>query len=77
MRSAPSSSFDERLARSVLRAEGDELRTAITFFERHDPVTLEDALALLAAYGPITPQAFEHAAKAWDIYWHLRDMPGD
>lgn len=72
-----SQTFDERLARRVLWAEGNEVQAAITFFDHREPVTLEDAVAQLEAYGPITSQAFEHAAKAWDIYWHLRDMPGD
>ena len=70
-------SFDERLARRILQGEGNEVQAAVTLFERHDPVTLEDAVGLLEAYGSVTPQAFEHAAEAWDIFWHLRDMPCD
>lgn len=72
-----STSFDERLARRILRCEGNEVTAAMTLFERQAPVTMDDAMNLLETYGPISPQAFDHAVTAWDTYWHLRDMPGD
>ncbi|MQA74754.1 MAG: hypothetical protein GEU88_10520 [Solirubrobacterales bacterium] len=72
-----STTFDVRLARRVLLGEGREVEAALAFFERNDPATLEEAVGLLEAHGRITPQAFEHAAKAWDMYWNLRGAPCD
>jgi hypothetical protein len=69
--------FDERLARRVLLGEGDEVRAATTFLERHDPATLEEAVTLLEAYGRVSPKAFDHLVEAWSVYWLLRDTPCD
>lgn len=72
-----STSIDERLARRILQLEGNEVRAAVAFYERHQPATLDDAARLLESYGPMTPEAFDAVAMAWDVYWHLKDMPGD
>jgi hypothetical protein len=72
------SSYDRRLARRVLLEERDAVEAAVTLFERREPASLEEAVGLLEAYGEqVTAAAFEHAAEAWNVYWHLRDMPED
>ena len=53
------------------------MTAAVTFFERHQPATFEEAAGLLESYGRGAPQAFDAAASAWDMYWHRRDMPCD
>lgn len=70
-------SWDERLTRRILQGEGSEVQAAVTFFEHHDPVTLDEAVELLEPYGRVTPEAFEQLARAWSIYWHQRYMSWD
>lgn len=69
--------YNERLARRILAGEGREVQAGVTFFERNSPVTFDDAVCMLEAHGRITPRVLEHVSRAWDIYWQLRDMPGD
>jgi sirohydrochlorin ferrochelatase len=75
--SLTASTYDERLARRILRGEGGEVKAAITFLERQEPVTLEQAVDLLETYGRVPPVALEHFVKAWSIYWQFRDTPCD
>lgn len=71
------STYDERLARRIVAGEGREVQAATTFFERNSPVTFDDAIGMLEPHGQVTPSVLEHASRAWDVYWQLRDMPGD
>jgi hypothetical protein len=72
-----SPSFDERAARRVLDHGDNAVEAALALFERHTPATLSEAAQLIEQHGPVTPAAFDAVAQAFDIYWHLRDMPLD
>jgi hypothetical protein len=72
-----SASFDERAARRVLDHPDTATEAALALFERQTPATLVEAAQLIGRHGPVTPAAFETIAQAFDVYWHLPDMPCD
>lgn len=76
MISLPASS-DARLRFRLLDRDDEALSAAMDLLERHDPASLDQALALLADGPPVTPPTFEVLAQAWDRYFHIRNLPWD
>lgn len=72
---APTSPYEQDLSRRVLEGEPDALEAATDLFESRQPRTLTEAVELVSPNGEITPEAFDCVARAFDRYWHLRDMP--
>jgi hypothetical protein len=59
----------------VLDSEPDCLEAAAALFDSRQPQTLTQAVELVSPNRQITPEAFDCVARAFDRYWHLRDMP--
>lgn len=74
-RPAPTSRYEQDLSRRVLDCEPDSLEAAAALFESQQPRSLAEAAGLVGAYGELTPEAFDCVTRAFDRYWHLRDMP--
>lgn len=72
---APTSPYEQDLSRRVLDRSPDSLDAAAALFESRQPRTLTEAVELISPSGEITPEAFDCVARAFDRYWHLRDMP--
>jgi hypothetical protein len=72
-----SANIEQRAAQRVLDDADNAVEAALALFERQTPATLEEAAQQIARHGPVTPAAFDTIAQAFDIYWHLRDMPCD
>jgi hypothetical protein len=72
---APTSPYEQDLSRRVLDCEPDAPDAAAALFDSRQPQTLTEAVRLVSPNGEITPAAFECLARAFDRYWHLRDMP--
>jgi hypothetical protein len=49
----------------------------MTLLEYRDPSSLEAAVALVAAQGAVTTDAFDCIAHAWETYRHLRQLSWD
>lgn len=71
----PLPSYDERLARRVTDGEPRPRRAALELFERNDPRTLEEAIALVWPDGKAPAERCGALVRAWDLYRHVRDMP--
>lgn len=71
----PQPSYDERLAKRVADGEPRPRRAALELFERNDPRTLGDAIALVWPDGKAPAERVGALAQAWDLYRHVRDMP--
>ena len=71
----PEPSYDERLAKRVADGEPRPRRAALELFERNDPRSLGDAIALVWPDGQAPAERFGALARAWDLYRHVRDMP--
>lgn len=74
-RPALTSPYEQDLSRHVLDCEPDALEAAATLFDGRQPATLTEAVELVSPNGDITPEAFDCVTRAFDRYWHLRDMP--
>jgi hypothetical protein len=68
-------SYDERLAKRVTDGEPRPRRAALELFERNDPRTLEEAIALVWPDGKAPAERCGALVRAWDLYRHVRDMP--
>jgi hypothetical protein len=68
-------SYDERLAKRVADGESRPRQAALELFERNDPRTLGEAIALVWPDGKVPAERFGALARAWDLYWHVRDIP--
>lgn len=53
------------------------VQAALELFERHDPESLEEAVALISALGVAPDGVFDEIADAWNHYRLIRDMPWD
>jgi hypothetical protein len=74
-RPAPPSPYEQDLSRRVLDCEPDSLEAAAALFDGRQPRTLAEAAQLVGACGELTSEAFDCVTRAFDRYWHLRDMP--
>jgi hypothetical protein len=72
---APTSPYERDLSRRVLDCEPDALEAAVALFDSQQPRTPAEAAGLVSAHGELTPDAFDCVMRAFDRYWHLRDMP--
>lgn len=67
--------YDMRLARTVLTGGATAVRAALTLFERHEPETLDESLALVCeSLAELDGSARITVLKAWDEYRHLEGM---
>ena len=74
-RPTPTSPYEQELSRRVLDGEPDALEAAVELFDIQQPRTLAEAAGLVNAHGELAPDAFDCVMRAFDRYWHLRDMP--
>ena len=72
---APTSPYEQDLSRRVLDCEPDSLEAGAALFDSRQPRTLTEAVELVSPNGEITPEAFDCVTRAFDRFWHLRDMP--
>lgn len=82
MRSAPArvrapQCYEARLARAIREGGANASTAAMTLLEYGDPSSLEAAVALVAAQGAVTTDAFDCVADAWETYRHLRQLSWD
>lgn len=82
MRSAPAwvrdrQCYEARLTRAIREGGSDASAAAMTLLEYRDPSSLEAAVALVAAQGAVTTDAFDCVADAWETYRHLRQLSWD
>ncbi len=69
--------YEVRLARSVLAGGPGATVAARALLEHSDPPTLDAAVALLMAAGPLTEDAFDRLADAWETYRHVKHLSWD
>jgi hypothetical protein len=75
--STQQTTYDERLRISVGRGGPAAVNAAVVLMERHDPVSLEEALELVACGAELPPGCQEAVAEAWDRYFHITNMSWD
>ena len=68
-------SYDQRLAKRVADCQPRPRRAALELFERNDPRTLAEAIALVWPDGNAPAERSGALVRAWDLYRHVRDMP--
>ena len=68
-------SYDERLAKRVADGGPRPRRAALELFERNDPRTRGEAIALVWPDGKAPAERCGALVRAWDLYRHVRDMP--
>lgn len=69
--------YEVRLARSILAGGPGAAVAARALLEHSDPPTLDAAVALVAAAGGITEDAFDRLADAWETYRHVKHLSWD
>jgi hypothetical protein len=72
---SPGAFYDERLAKLVAHGRPRSRGAALELFERNDPRTLAEAIALVWPDGNAPAEGFRALEQAWDLYRHVRDMP--
>jgi hypothetical protein len=75
MKTAMNNTYEERLRLRIKRGGAEAVDAALALMERHDPDSLEGALALVLGDAEIAPAQREIVAMAWDRYFHIRAMP--
>lgn len=65
------------MARTIREGGANASTAAMTLLEYGDPSSLEAAVALVAAQGAVTTDAFDCVADAWETYRHLRQLGWD
>jgi hypothetical protein len=70
-------SYQRRLAKSILGGGADASRATMKLLEYSAPETLDEAVALVAAYGTVTTEVFDRVADAWETYRHFKDLSWD
>jgi hypothetical protein len=75
--STQQTTYDERLRIRVVRGGPDAIKAAVALMERHDPVSFEEALELVAYSAELPPGCQKAVAEAWDRYFHIRNMSWD
>ena len=66
---------DMRLSHRLAAGDANAVTAAIELFERHDPEDLDEAIALVAAFGVAPEGVVDEIVDAWDHYRLIRDMP--
>lgn len=69
--------YEARLARRVLDGGSNASAAAMTLLEYREPQTLSAAIALVAAQGAVTEDAFDRLEDAWETYRHLQHLCWD
>jgi hypothetical protein len=61
----------------ILDGAPDASQAAMKLLDYSDPETLDGAVALVAAHGTLTTEAFDCVADAWETYRHFKDLSWD
>lgn len=69
--------YDALLRVRAMRGGPDAVEAALAMMERHDPISLEQALDLVLEGNEPSPPCRKVVAEAWDLYFHIRSMPWD
>jgi len=70
-------SYDDRLRVRAMCGGPGAVEAALVMMERHDPISLEQALELVLEEGESSPRCRKVVAEAWDLYFHIKSMPWD
>ena len=68
---------DLQLSRRIVPGDPNAAKAVLDLFERHDPTSLDQAVALVTAFGLAPEEIFDEIAEGWSHYRLMRDMPWD